>query len=164
MARKLARWWFVARAFPIRVSFAAGKASFVEADVMMTTHSVADVGGTAGRTAAPCLLAHFGLRTAPPRSGVAGWRVFEERVAFATPHRTIDITCRYCRHHFIVQLSTTMDPLAGELTGGKSPAAPASYASDWFGFTHENYEGPTWLSCPHCEQRGMPDLALWVSA
>jgi hypothetical protein len=152
--RRLARLWFLARTLPLRARFMTGKASFVEADVHMTTNSVADVSEGSGRPGQPRLLAHYQLETRPPRAGATGWRLYDERVGGAPPHRTVLLACAYCGHRYAIQVLTSIDPLASELTGGKSPGSPASYSSDWFRFTDERYDGPTELYCFHCEQRG----------
>lgn len=157
-AARLSRLWFLLKSLPLRARFMTGKASFVEADVRMTTNSVADASEGGGQPPAPRLLAHYQLETRRPRAGLQGWRLYDERVGGALPHRTVALTCGYCGHRFIVQVLSSIDPLASELTGGKGPGSPASYASDWFSFVDERYEGPTELSCSHCEQRGPAGL------
>src|SRR5256885_107528 len=83
--RRLSRLWFLARSFPLRARFMTGKASFVEADVRMTTNSLADVAG-AGEAPRTRLLAHYQLETRPPRAGLQGWTLYDERVGGEVPH------------------------------------------------------------------------------
>lgn len=161
-SRRAARLWFWLRTLPTRLRFASGRASFVEADVRMTTHSVADVSEAAGRPFAPRLLTHYHLRTASPRGGAAGWSLFLERVP-GSQHQTVALDCLYCGHRFVVQVLTAIDPLANELTGSKGPGAPASYASEWFRFLHQDYDGPAYLNCPRCEQPGAPRVDVLVT-
>ena len=151
MSRVL-RLWLSLKTLAIRLRFMTGKASFVEADVQMTTNAVID-------DAAPPsdkLLAHYQLATRKPRTGDQGWKLFWERVAEGARHRTARLDCGYCGHLFVVQVLSNLDPLASELTGGRAPAKPASYSSDWFKFMHEDYSGQPSLYCPHCEQQGPP--------
>lgn len=157
---RLSRLWFIAKTLPMRLRFMFGKASFVEADVRMTTNSLADVADGFGRSAQPRLLAHYQLDTRPPRGGLTGWRLFERRATGSGPHRTVALACGWCGHRFVVQVLSAVDPLAGELTGGKSPGSPASYSSDWFRFVDERYEGPTELYCVHCEQKGAAEASF----
>lgn len=152
-ARRLSRLWFLARSFPLRARFMTGKASFVEADVRMTTNSLADVAG-AGEAPRTRLLAHYQLETRRPRAGLQGWKLYDERVGGETPHRVAALVCGFCGHRYIVQVLASADPLASDLTGGRGPGAPASYSSDWFRFVDESFEGPTDLGCLHCEQNG----------
>ena len=159
--RRAARLWLRLKTLGTRLRFAAGRASFIEADVRMTTHSVADVTEGLGAARQPRLLTHYHLRTATPRGVAAGWKLFVERVLGAA-HRTVALDCRYCGHRFVVQVLSSIDPLANELTGGRGPGAPASYASDWFRFVHHDFEGPAYLNCPRCEQPGAPRVKVLV--
>lgn len=147
---RLGRLWFALRTLNMRARFFTGKASFVEAQVRMTTHSIADGAAAAD----PRLLAHYELETSPPRTGTQGWELYAERVGRGPAHRTVALSCDFCGHRFIVQVMTAADPLAGELTGGRDLGAPASFSSDWFRFMDERFSGPTELFCSHCEQRG----------
>ena len=95
-AARLSRLWFLLKSLPLRARFMTGKASFVEADVRMTTNSVADASEGGGQPPAPRLLAHYQLETRRPRAGLQGWRLYDERVGGALPHRTVALTCGYC--------------------------------------------------------------------
>jgi hypothetical protein len=157
--RRLARWWFVVKTASLRARFHLGWASFVEADVRMTTHSVAEVREAPGRAPQSRLLSHYELRTGQPRGGAAGWRRVEEGLTAAQPHRMVCLSCGYCGHRFVIQVLTAIDPLANELTGARGPGSPASYASPWFRFCDWRWRGPASLNCPRCEERGDPRLA-----
>ena len=160
-SRRAARLWFVVRTASLRARFLAGKASFIEADVRITTHNICDVHEKPGQPAQARLLSHFQLRTAAPRGGDAGWRLFDERVGGGTAHKTVALACRFCAHRFIVQVLSSIDPLADELTGSQGPGAPASFGCDWFRFAHERFSAPASLHCPRCEQRGEPQVSFW---
>lgn len=144
---RLVRLWFQLSTLPIRGRFLTGKASFVEADVRMTSNNV----GLGQK-----LLAHYHLATRQPRSGAQGWRLYDQRAAGRGPHLTVSLQCGWCRHVFIVQVLAALDPLASDETGGKSAGLPASYSAEWFRFLPERYEGEPCLSCPRCEQESRP--------
>lgn len=138
----------------MRARFFIGKASFVEADVRMTTNNMAEGGASASGQAK--LLAHYHLKTRTPRAGAQGWRLYAERLGGPRPRRVVALECGYCRHHFVIEVLASLDPLASDLTGGKGPGDPASYTADWFRFMHENFEGAASLFCLRCEQHGRP--------
>ncbi len=150
------RLWFALRNAFMRVRFMTGKASFVEADIEMTTNNVAEVYDPAGGRSDQRLLAHYRLTTRRPVMGSGGWRLFEERLLSPVGHRTVLLRCGYCSHHFVVQVLSKLDPLASDTTGGRPPARPASYTADWFRFMHADYEGTPSLRCPRCEQNSEP--------
>ncbi len=159
-ASRWARLWFALKTAAIRLRFLTGKASFVEADVQMTTNAVVDE----PQPPAQKLIAHYQLTTRRPRTGDQGWRLFEERVGAGVRHRTARLDCGYCGHVFVIQILSILDPLAGDLTGGRPPARPASYSSDWFKFMHEDYAGEPSLYCPHCEQNSAPRVDFLISS
>lgn len=158
MSSRLAHLWLSLKTLAIRLRFMTGKASFVEADVHTTTNAVVD-----GLQPPNKLLAHYQLVTRRPRTGDQGWKLFWERVAENASHRTARLECGYCGHLFVIQVLSTLDPLACELTGGRAPARPASYACDWFKFMHEDYAGQPSLYCLHCEQKGPPRVEFLVA-
>ncbi|MBI5631664.1 MAG: hypothetical protein HY921_12370 [Elusimicrobia bacterium] len=151
------RYWFLARSLPIRFRFMTGKASFVEAEIGLTTHNVLDQ-AEASRPSSQRLLSHYQLSTRKPRTGSQGWRLFEERVGLDHLHQTVELECAYCGHLFIIQILSSIDPLAVEIPGQPSPGKPASYSSDWFTFMHRDYQGSPSLSCTHCEQKQEPKV------
>lgn len=152
------RVWFALRNGLMRVRFLTGKASFVEADIEMTTNNVAEVFDAPGRPAGQRLLAHYRLATRRPVVGEQGWRLYEERLCEPVGHRTVLLKCGYCGHHFVIQVLSKLDPLAADALGGRGPARPASYTADWFRFMHEDYQGRPSLSCPRCEQNSEPEV------
>lgn len=156
---RLRRAWFALKTLAVRLRFLTGKASFVEADVRMTTNSVVSTDERSPQR----LVAHYELVTRRPRTGDQGWRLFEERVGGGPPHRTARLQCGYCGHLFVVQVLSSMDPLASDLTGGRAPARPASYSSDWFRFMHEDYQGQPSLYCAHCEQQSAPRVDFLIA-
>lgn len=151
---RLRRLWFFFKSLPIRARFLTGKASFVEADIRMTTNSVTELSEPSGLARGSALLAHFQLETHRPRAGSQGWRLYEERVGLGPRHRTAVLECGYCRHHFVIQILSALDPLSSEATGGRPPARPASYTAEWFRFMHIGFDGDSRLYCFHCEQDG----------
>jgi hypothetical protein len=156
---RLRLFWLTLTSLPARVRFMTGKASFVEADVEMTTNSIAEVLDPPSQARGQRLLAHFRLSTRKPASGIQGWRLYEKRVLLEPAgHQTIRLECGYCGHHYFVQILTALDPLANEATSGRPPGRPASYSSDWFRFMHADYEGEPSLYCLRCEQDGVPSV------
>src|SRR5262245_32117947 len=91
------RLFFAVRTLPARGRFLLGKASFVEADIRMTTNQLTE--GEAGR-----LLSHYRLETRRPRTGVQGWGLFQERLLDPGPHLSARLECGYCGHHFYLQV------------------------------------------------------------
>lgn len=160
---RLHRFWIGVANLATRLRFLAGKASFVEADVEMTTNSVAEVYEGRGRPAGQRLLAHYRLATRPPLGGRPGWRAFLERWSGPAKHLTVSLRCAFCGHLYVVQVLSRLDPLVPE-SSGRPVARPASYSSDWFRFMHADFEGRPSLSCPKCEQAGEPELERWGSA
>jgi hypothetical protein len=158
-ASRLSRLWFALKNLAVRLRFMTGKASFVEADVQLTTNAVIE----AEKEAARQLVAHYQLVTRKPRTGDQGWRLFEERVGAGVRHRTAVLQCGYCGHLFVVQVLSSIDPLASDMTGGRPPAKPASYSSDWFKFMHEDFAGQSSLYCAHCEQKSAPSVDFLVA-
>lgn len=148
-ARLLSRLWYLAKTLALRARFLTGKASFVEADVRMTTNSLVNA-------AQPRLLAHFQLETGRPRGGATGWKLYDEKVGPHPRRRTVVLACAYCGHRFVLQMQPPAEALAG--------AAPASYSSDWFRFMHVSLEGPADLFCAHCEQQGEPAKVEFLEA
>ncbi len=147
------RAWFLLKTLPERARFLLGKASFVEADIRITTNSVSE--GPEAR-----LLAHFRLDTRKPRSGAQGWALFLERVGEPGPHMTVSLDCGWCGHRYFVQVLSAIDPLAFEGTGGRPPGRPASYDGGWFRFSEPGEAGEPRLSCPRCEQSGRAGLRI----
>ena len=152
------RLWFLLTTLAVRGRFLMGKASFVEADVELTTHRVADSPAGRGAAEAGRLLAHFRLKTRKPRTGVQGWDLFEERLSDPGPHRAVRLECGYCGHQFFIQILAALDPLS--IQPGQGAGEPASYASAWFEFAHEGRQGRESLSCPRCEQIGPPSVSF----
>jgi len=157
------RWRLALATWALRLRFSTGKASFVEADIQMTTHHVADVLDAPGAATARRLLAHYQLKTRPPHAGPQGWRLLRERAGAAGTDQLVDLTCGFCGHHYIVQVLSALDPLASEAARGLSPGQPASYASEWFRFMHEDFEGKSSLNCLHCEQNGEPGVEMLLT-
>lgn len=155
---RLSDAWFLLRTLGVRARFLTGKASFVEADIRMTTNSVAELLDDGGKPCGERLLSHFQLLTRPPRTGRQGWELYAERVGRGTPHLSARLECRYCGHRFYVQVLSQVDPLSSEATGGRAPGRPASFSAEWFKFLHEDYEGEPSLNCPRCEQEGDPSV------
>jgi hypothetical protein len=158
MRSRLTRLWFALATLPLRLRFLFGRASFVEASVHMTTNSLAQSAETAGAPAQPRLLSHFDLDTGSPRTGLQGWRLFDD--AASQGRRSAVLACGYCSHRYLIHVAASVDPLASELTGGRAPGAPASYSSDWFRFMHAGYDGPCDLYCGRCEQQGPPEVSF----
>jgi hypothetical protein len=156
----LRRFRFALATLALRLRFLTGKASFVEADVQMTTNQVSDVYDAPGRKPERRLLAHYQLKTRKPRLGREGWRLFCERVGDQGTHRMVALSCGFCGHVFVIQILRAIDLLASEATGGRPAALPASYGSDWFKFMNPDYEGVPSLYCLHCEQNGAPRVKL----
>lgn len=152
------RLWFALRNALTRVRFMTGKASFIEADIEMTTHNVAEVFDAPGGAGRQRLLAHYRLHTRRPVMGTQGWRLFEERLLTPVGHRTVRLRCGYCGHDFVIQVLSKLDPLASDAAGGRSPGLPASYSADWFRFMHSDYEGRPALYCLRCEQNSQPEV------
>ncbi|MBI3552862.1 MAG: hypothetical protein HY077_10120 [Elusimicrobia bacterium] len=148
------RFWLATLA--LRLRFFTGKASFVEADVEMTTNQLADVSNAPGAAPERRLLAHYRLKTRKPHSGGEGWRLFRDRAGAAGTDQLVALACGFCGHFFVVQVLSALDPLASEATRGRPPAQPASYASDWFEFMHSDYSGTPSLYCLRCETDGSP--------
>lgn len=156
----LRRFRFAFATLALRLRFLTGKASFVEADVQMTTNQVCDVYDAPGRKPERRLLSHYQLKTRKPRIGREGWRLFRERFDDQGTSRMVALSCGYCGHIFVVQVLRSIDPLASEAAAGQAPGQPASYSSDWFRFMHADLEGKTSLFCLHCEQNGEPRVKL----
>jgi hypothetical protein len=138
--------WFALTSLVTRARFRAGRASFVEAVVAKTQNDLTPVVSADGRPLPPRLMAHHLLAPRPPRSGEAGWKLFESRL-LGEATRVASLACTYCGHRFIVDVS---GPRAGE---------PAAFVSDWFRFTPSAYAGPNRLDCPRCEQSAAPEVA-----
>jgi hypothetical protein len=153
-------WWrrlrFFIATLALRARFATGKASFVEADIQMTTNQVAEVLELPGKAPERRLLAHYQLKTRKPLTGSQGWRLFAERAQDAGTGRLVELNCSFCGHRFVIQVLAAIDPLSSEVTQGRAPGHPASYASDWFKFMNSDYEGTPSLYCFHCEQNATP--------
>lgn len=160
---RLSRLWFALRTLSIRILFFLGKASFVEADVRMTTNNVADVFNGTGKSLGQKLLAHYQLETRTPLAGSRGWATFADRISKGGPHLSVSLECAFCGHHYFVQVLTVLDPLACEATGHRAVGHPASYSSNWFRFLHEHYEGEPSLACLRCEENSAPRVAFLAS-
>ncbi len=155
-----AAWWFALRTLPVRFLFFLGKASFIEADVRMTTNNVADVFSGSGKSLGQNLLAHYQLETRPPLAGSRGWATFADRLSKRGPHLAVSLECGFCGHRYFIQVRSALDPLSCEATGNRAVGHPASYSADWFRFLHERYEGEPSLSCLRCEENGAPRVAF----
>jgi hypothetical protein len=157
------RFWFELATLALRLRFSTGKASFVEADIEMTTNQVAEILDAPGGKPERRLMAHYQLRTHKPRAGRQGWQLFRERFGAAGTNQLVVLTCGFCGHHYVVQVLAAIDPLAMEGSGAKPPGTPASYGCDWFRFMHSDYEGTPSLYCVHCEQNGVPGVKFLAS-
>lgn len=158
------RLWFSVANLVTRLRFVTGRASFVEADVEMTTNSVAEVYDEPGRPSGQRLLAHYRLATRPPVAGPKGWRLLRERLERPVGHRLVSLECGWCGHTYVVQIISLLDPLAPDAATGRPVARPASFSCDWFRFMHSDFEGQAQLACPRCEQSGRPDVAHWEAS
>lgn len=138
------RVWFFLATLALRLRFITGKASFVEADVEMTTNHAGDVYDLPGLRPERRVLAHFRLKTRPPRGGRQGRDLLRERLAAG--HPMVVLSCGFCRHLFVIQVLSAVEP------------QPASYGGDWFSFMNREYEGEPRLNCPRCEQDGRPGV------
>lgn len=157
------RFRFELATLALRLRFSTGKASFIEADIQMTTNQVAEVVDAPGAKPERRLLAHYQLKTRRPRAGAQGWRLFRERAGAAGTDQLVVLSCGFCRHSFVVQVLAAIDPLALEGASHRPPGQPASYGSDWFRFMHEGFEGAASLYCLHCEQNGVPGVKFLAS-
>src|SRR5262245_24336773 len=128
----MGRLWFLLTTLAVRGRFLLGKASFVEADVEMTTHRVAEFAEARGAAEAGRLLGHFPPKTRKPRTGVQGWELFDERLSDPGPHRAVRLECLSCGHQYFLQILSAIDPLS--VRPGRGAGEPASYASSWFEF------------------------------
>lgn len=164
MSGRWRRWLLSVVNLGVRARFAAGRASFVEADVEMTTNSVAEVYEEAGRPTGQRLLAHYRLSTKGPVGGKKGWSLLADRLLAPAAHRTVSLLCGYCGHLYVVQILSALDPLRPDAAMGRALARPASFSSDWFRFMHEDFEGKPSLSCPRCEQTVEPEVDHWEAA
>lgn len=139
------RFWFSLATLALRVRFFTGKASFVEADVEMTTNHAGEVYDFPGFRPQRRVLAHFQLKTRQPQAGRQGWEIFRRRFGDdANP--LVVLACGFCGHFFVVHVLSSVEP------------QPASYGSDWFSFMNSEYEGEPRLYCLHCEQDGRPGV------
>ena len=141
------RVWFFLATLALRLRFLTGKASFVEADVQMTTNHAADIYDFPGLRPERRVLAHFRLTTRTPRRGRQGWELFRQRRDAAL----VVLTCGFCRHLFVLQIMSAVEP------------QPAAYGSDWFSFMNSDYEGEPRLNCTHCEQDGRPGVKFFAA-
>lgn len=147
---RLARWWFVLTSLPARLRFRAGRASFVECVIARTDSELTPVLDPAGRPLGPKLLARHLLSCRPPRAGAAGWNLYEERLREPGPHRFAALECAHCGHWYVIQIQAMRSALG---------APDADFRSEWFRFPPSNFEGPTSLACPRCEETAAPVVA-----
>ncbi len=157
IATRLRRWWFALTALPARLRFRAGRASFVECAIARTDSELTPVLDSAGRPLGPQLLAHHALSTLPPRSGAAGWALYEERLLAPGANRFVSLECAHCGHLFVIQVSAARPELAAPDARALAPAA--DFRSDWFLFQPSAFAGPARLSCPRCEESAPPAVA-----
>ena len=136
------------RSLPARLRFRAGRASFVECLVSRTSNELVPVLDPDGRPLGPRLLARHTLTTHPPRSGVAGWLLYEERLSDPGPHRFARLECAHCRHQFVFQVQAA--------AGLSTPSS--EYRGSWFRFPPSAFAEPPELSCPRCECRTRPEV------
>lgn len=151
-ANRLRRWSFALKSLRARLSFRAGRASFVECLIARTDAEMTPTSDPSGRALAPRLLARHALTCRPPRAGSAGWKLYEERLLEPGPHAFARLDCAHCGHEFVIQVQA---PGAASL-----PAPTAWYRSDWFRFAASAYDAPASLNCPRCETLDAPRLTF----
>jgi hypothetical protein len=140
----------------VRGRFLTGKATFVEADIEMTTNQVAEIYDARGLPHGQRLLSHYRLRTRMPRTGSQGWELFSRWASSPDRRAAARLVCGFCGHNFFIHVLGALGPLNPEEPVGEPQ--PASYSSNWFRFMHRNFEGPASLSCTHCEQSGEAEV------
>ena len=133
-----------------------GKASFIDADILMTDTHITDIVDDEGKSTGHRMISHYKLDTHKPRSGTRGWELFVSSAGQTHFHGKAVLECSYCGHLYIIRINPYSEMKSSNQLTGKPMGTPASYTSDWFSYTQEEFSGEPSLSCVHCEQKSLP--------